>query len=689
MRLATLLDKGFSKAKPIDMFKRILIANRGEIACRIIKTARRMGIETVAVYSEADRDALHVEMADEAVAIGPPAAAQSYLVIEKIVEACKAAGAQAVHPGYGFLSEREAFPVALAKAGIVFIGPNPKAIAAMGDKIESKKAAAQAKVSTVPGHLGVIDDDKHAVKIAEEIGFPVMIKASAGGGGKGMRIAHSKAEVAEGFARAKSEAKSSFGDDRVFIEKFIVNPRHIEIQVLGDKHGNVIYLGERECSIQRRNQKVVEEAPSPLLDEATRRKMGEQAVALAKAVGYDSAGTVEFVAGQDRSFYFLEMNTRLQVEHPVTELVTGIDLVEQMIRVAAGEKLALKQADVKLNGWAVESRVYAEDPFRNFLPSIGRLTRYRPPAEASLDGVTVRNDTGVTEGGEISIHYDPMIAKLVTHAPTRAAAVAAQSNALDAFVIDGIRHNIPFLAALMQHKRWQDGRLSTGFIAEEYPDGFHPVVPEGATAQTIAAVAAAVDHVLGERKRRISGQMTGREVTRERRRAVRLGDLWLTLDVSREAQGIAVQFVDANGKAGPSRVLTSAWKPGEPVWSGLVDGRPVAVQVRPIPNGFLLSHRGVETKAYVFTELEAASAKLMPVKKPPDTGKMLLCPMPGLVRSIAVTEGQEVKVGEALAIVEAMKMENVLRAERDATVKAIKVKPGDSLAVDAVIMEFT
>jgi propionyl-CoA carboxylase alpha chain len=675
------------------MFKRILIANRGEIACRIIKTARRMGIETVAVYSEADRDALHVEMADEAMAIGPPAAAQSYLVIEKIVEACKATGAQAVHPGYGFLSEREAFPQALAKAGIVFIGPNPKAIAAMGDKIESKKAAALAKVSTVPGHLGVIDDDKHAVKIAEEIGFPVMIKASAGGGGKGMRIAHSKAEVAEGFVRARSEAKSSFGDDRVFIEKFIVNPRHIEIQVLGDKHGNVIYLGERECSIQRRNQKVVEEAPSPLLDEATRRKMGEQAVALTKAVGYDSAGTVEFVAGQDRSFYFLEMNTRLQVEHPVTELVTGIDLVEQMIRIAAGEKLALRQADVKLNGWAVESRVYAEDPFRNFLPSIGRLTRYRPPDEASLDGITVRNDTGVTEGGEISIHYDPMIAKLVTHAPTRAAAVAAQSNALDAFVIDGIRHNIPFLAALMQHKRWQDGRLSTGFIAEEYPDGFHPVVPEGATAETIAAVAAAVDHVLGERKRRISGQMTGREVTRERRRAVRLGELWLTLDVSREAQGIAVQFVDASGKpnlasVGPSRMLTSAWKPGEPVWSGFVHDQPVAVQVRPIANGFLLSHRGVETKAYVFTELEAASAKLMPVKKPPDTGKMLLCPMPGLVRSIAVTEGQEVKVGEALAIVEAMKMENVLRAERDATVKAIKVEPGDSLAVDAVIMEF-
>src|SRR3954468_5133698 len=494
------------------MFKRILIANRGEIACRIIKSARRMGIETVAVYSEADRDALHVEMADQAVLIGPPPAAQSYLVIDKIVDACRTTGAEAVHPGYGFLSEREAFPVALAKAGIVFIGPNPKAIAAMGDKIESKKAAAKANVSTVPGHLGVIEDDKQAVKIADEIGYPVMIKASAGGGGKGMRIAHSASEVAEGFARSKSEAKSSFGDDRMFIEKFIVNPRHIEIQVLGDKHGHVIYLGERECSIQRRNQKIIEEAPSPLLDETTRRKMGEQAVALAKAVNYDSAGTVEFVAGQDKSFYFLEMNTRLQVEHPVTELVTGIDLVEQMIRVAAGEKLTLSQRDVKLNGWAVESRVYAEDPYRNFLPSTGRLSRYRPPAETSLDGVTVRNDTGVTEGGEISLYNDPMIAKLVTHAPTRVAAIAAQSNALDAFIIDGIRHNVPFLSALMQHPRWQAGKLSTGFIAEEYPEGFHPIAPAGAMAETIAAVAAAIDHVLGERKRRISGQMTGREV---------------------------------------------------------------------------------------------------------------------------------------------------------------------------------
>jgi propionyl-CoA carboxylase alpha chain len=670
------------------MFKRILIANRGEIACRIVRTARRMGIETVAVYSEADRDALHVEMADQAIAIGPPAAAESYLAIEKIVRACRDTGAEAVHPGYGFLSEREAFAKALAAAGIVFIGPNPRAIAAMGDKIESKKVAAAASVSTVPGHLGVIADDREAVKIADQIGYPVMIKASAGGGGKGMRIAHSAAEVAEGFARAKSEAKSSFGDDRVFVEKFIVNPRHVEIQVLGDKHGNVIHLGERECSIQRRNQKVAEEAPSPLLDEATRKRMGEQAVALAKAVGYDSAGTVEFVAGQDQSFFFLEMNTRLQVEHPVTELITGVDLVEQMIRVAAGEKLVLKQADIKLSGWAVESRVYAEDPTRNFLPSTGRLTRYRPPAETSLDGVTVRNDTGVTEGGEISIYYDPMIAKLVTHARSREAAIDAQAQALDAFVIDGIRHNIPFLSALMQHPRWRAGRLSTGFIAEEYPDGFHPLPAQGAVAATIAAIAAAIDHVLGERKRRIRGQMTGRDVIRERRRSVWLGATEIVLDVARQASGIAVHIVGAGGDVGPARVLVSSWRPGEPVWSGLVDSEAVAVQVRPIANGFLLAHHGVEARALVYTEREAAAARLMPVKKPPDTDKFLLCPMPGLVRAIEVKEGQEVKAGETLAVVEAMKMENVLRAERDATVKSVKVKPGDSLAVDAVIMEF-
>ena len=670
------------------MFKRILIANRGEIACRVIKTARRMGIQTVAVYSEADRDALHVEMADEAVLIGPPAAAESYLVIEKIVEACRKTGAQAVHPGYGFLSEREAFPRALEAAGLVFIGPNPGAIAAMGDKIESKKAAAKAKVSTVPGHLGVIEDDKHAVRIADEIGYPVMIKASAGGGGKGMRIAHSKSEVAEGFNLAKAEAKASFGDDRVFVEKFIVDPRHIEIQVLGDKHGNVIYLGERECSIQRRNQKVIEEAPSPLLDEATRRKMGEQAVALAKAVNYDSAGTVEFVAGQDKSFYFLEMNTRLQVEHPVTELVTGIDLVEQMIRVAAGEKLGLAQKDVTLTGWAVESRLYAEDPFRNFLPSIGRLVKYRPPAEASQDGITIRNDTGVQEGGEISIHYDPMIAKLVTHAPSRAAAIEAQATALDSFYVDGIRHNIPFLSALMHHPRWREGRLSTGFIAEEFPKGFAVRVPEGEVARRIAAVGAAIDHVLGERKRQISGQLGGRVVQRERRRAVWLDRQEISLEVGREGEAIAVRFVDAEGKAGHVHLLQSPWKPGDPVWQGTIDGHFVAVQARPIANGIRLAHQGVEVPVYVWTEAEAASAQLMPVTTASDSGKKLLCPMPGLVVSIAVTEGQEIKAGETLAVIEAMKMQNVLRAEQDGTVKKIHASAGATLAVDALILEF-
>jgi propionyl-CoA carboxylase alpha chain len=671
-----------------NMFKRILIANRGEIACRVIKTARRMGIETVAVYSEADRDALHVEMADEAVLIGPPAASESYLVIDKIVEACRKTGAQAVHPGYGFLSERESFPRALEAAGVVFIGPNPGAIAAMGDKIESKKAAAKANVSTVPGHLGVIEDEKHAVKIADEIGYPVMIKASAGGGGKGMRIAHSTSEVAEGFNLAKAEAKSSFGDDRVFIEKFIVDPRHIEIQVLGDKYGNVIYLGERECSIQRRNQKVIEEAPSPLLDETTRRKMGEQAVSLARAVNYDSAGTVEFVAGQDKSFYFLEMNTRLQVEHPVTELITGIDLVEQMIRSAAGEKLKLAQKDVTLTGWAVESRVYAEDPFRNFLPSIGRLVKYRPPAESRQDGITVRNDTGVQEGGEISIHYDPMIAKLVTHAPSRAAAIEAQSTALDSFYIDGIRHNIPFLSALMSHPRWREGKLSTGFIAEEFPKGFAARPPEGEIARRLAAVGAAIDHVLGERKRQISGQMHGRVVQRERRRAVWLGRDEIALDVAREADGIAVRFIGADGLPGNPHQLVSNWTPGEPVWQGRIDGNLIAMQVRAIPNGIRLAHQGFEVPVNVFTESEAAAARLMPVTSAADTGKKLLCPMPGLVVSIAVSEGQEVKAGETLAVVEAMKMQNVLRAERDGTVKKIHAAAGATLAVDALILEF-
>jgi propionyl-CoA carboxylase alpha chain len=666
------------------MFSKILIANRGEIACRVIKTARRMGIKTVAVYSDADKDALHVEMADEAVHIGPPQAAQSYLLIDKIVQACLDTGAEAVHPGYGFLSERAAFPAALAKAGIVFIGPNPGAIEAMGDKIESKKAANAARVSTVPGHLGVIEDDVQAVRIADEIGYPVMIKASAGGGGKGMRIAYSAGEVAEGFARSKSEAASSFGDDRVFIEKFIVDPRHIEIQVLGDKHGNVIYLGERECSIQRRNQKVIEEAPSPLLDEATRRKMGEQAAALAKAVGYDSAGTVEFVAGQDKSFYFLEMNTRLQVEHPVTELVTGIDLVEQMIRVAAGEVLSIRQSDVKLTGWAVESRVYAEDPTRGFLPSTGRLVTYRPPAEGVQNGVTVRNDTGVYEGGEISIYYDPMIAKLVTHAPTRLEAIESQARALDAFAIEGIRHNIPFVSALMAHERWRSGRLSTGFIAEEFPDGFQPAEPAGEVAHRLAAVAAFIDAKLNRRKRGISGQLrTAQPVAFDTERVVVLGPQRFEITLEEEVFGTVVHF-----GPGHSHNVGSDWRPGEPVWEGTIDGELIAVQVRPLANGVALAHAGVATKARVFTRREAALEALMPEKAAADAGKALLCPMPGLVKAISVKEGQEVKAGEMLCIVEAMKMENVLRAERDATVSKILAKEGDSLAVDAVIMEF-
>ena len=667
------------------MFDKILIANRGEIACRVIKTAKRLGIKTVAVYSDADADALHVEMADEAVHIGPAPAAESYLVIEKIIDACRQTGAEAVHPGYGFLSERAAFAEALAKVGVVFIGPNQRAIEAMGDKIESKKFANAANVSTVPGYLGVIESPEHAAQIADEIGYPVMIKASAGGGGKGMRIAHSRKEVAEGFARAKSEAKSSFGDDRVFVEKFIVNPRHIEIQVLGDKHGNVIYLGERECSIQRRNQKVIEEAPSPLLDEATRAKMGEQAVALAKAVGYDSAGTVEFVAGQDRSFFFLEMNTRLQVEHPVTELITGVDLVEEMIRVAAGEKLRMTQAQVKLNGWAVESRVYAEDPTRGFLPSTGWLVRYRPPAEGVSDGVTVRNDTGVYEGGEISIYYDPMIAKLVTHAATRLEAIEAQAHALDAFYVEGIRHNIPFLSALMRHQRWRDGRLSTGFIAEEFPDGFSAQAPSGGAERVIAAVATHVDHVMNMRKREISGQLRapGR-LTFDLARVVAFGKTRIALTVEPRGDGLDLAFAQSGARLS----VASAWTPGEPVWRGEIDGRAVCAQLRPLLNGFEIAHGGAQVQARVFTPIEAELAELMLERKGADTSKTLLCPMPGLVKSVAVKEGQEVKAGEALCMVEAMKMENVLLAERDVTVKKILAKPGDSLAVDAVIMEF-
>jgi propionyl-CoA carboxylase alpha chain len=671
------------------MFNKILIANRGEIACRVIKTAKRLGIKTVAVYSDADREAVHVAMADEAVHIGPAPAAQSYLVIEKILDACKKTGAEAVHPGYGFLSERDSFPIALEKQGIVFIGPNPKAIAAMGDKIESKKAAALAKVSTVPGYMGEISDAKHAIKISDEIGYPVMIKASAGGGGKGMRIAWSKGEVEEGFNVSRSEAKSSFGDDRMFIEKFIVNPRHIEIQLIGDKHGNIVYLGERECSIQRRNQKVLEEAPSPLLDEKTRKAMGEQSVALAKAVGYDSAGTVEFVAGQDRSFFFLEMNTRLQVEHPVTEAITGVDLVELMIRSAAGEKLPFKQSDIKLNGWAIESRVYAEDPFRNFLPSIGRLVKYRPPAEGKFGDVTVRNDTGVEEGGEISTYYDPMIAKLVTHAPTRIAAIDAQSDALDKFYIDGFQHNIPFVSAVMQNPRWREGNLSTGFIKEEYPDGFTTRVAAGAELQSLAAVAAVIDHASNMRRRAITHQMQGKHVTFAKSRVVKVGDALQNVEVAGGVEGpVYITFIEGAGARGQTVEVVSTWAPGEPVWSGTIGGKQASVQVRSALNGNILSHKGIQARVHVYTALEAEMAALMPIKAPADMSKYLLCPMPGLVKAIHVAEGAKVQAGDSLAVVEAMKMENILKAERDGIVKVINAKAGDSLAVDAVILEF-
>jgi propionyl-CoA carboxylase alpha chain len=671
------------------MFDKILIANRGEIAVRVIKTARKMGIKTVAVHSSADRDALHVEMADEAVAIGAPPAAESYLLIDRIVEACKHTGAQAVHPGYGFLSENAAFPEALDAEGLVFIGPPPNAIYAMGDKIESKRFAAEAKVSTVPGSPDLIPDTETAITIADEIGYPVMIKASAGGGGKGMRIAHSRDEVAEGYERAKSEAQSSFGDDRIFIEKFIVDPRHIEIQLIADKQGNTVYLGERECSIQRRNQKVIEEAPSPLLDEATRKEMGEQAVALAKAVGYHSAGTVEFVADQNKNFYFLEMNTRLQVEHPVTELITGVDLVEQMIRVAAGESLPFSQDDITLNGWAIESRIYAEDPFRNFLPSIGRLTRFIPPAEATTGhGLTTRVDTGVTDGGEISMYYDPMIAKLVTHGPNRVEAISHMGKALDGFYIDGIGHNIPFLSAIMEHPRWISGRLSTGFIAEEYPDGFAPHDPDDAATRVLAAVAGIIDHIHNLRRQGISQQVRVDATAFTTDRVVWLGEKRVAIRITGGPGGqFQVGLATSEGEPTMLSVETS-WLPGNPLFRGHVGGEEIGVQVRPILNGVNLSHRGVQIDARVYTLRESELASLMPHKEPPDTSRMLLCPMPGLVVSIAVAEGQDIKAGDTLAVVEAMKMENVLRAERDTKVTKILASPGESLAVDAVIMEF-
>ena len=666
------------------MFNKILIANRGEIACRVIRTARAMGIKTVAVYSDADKNALHVRLADEAVHIGASPANQSYIVINKILAAVHETGADAVHPGYGFLSENRDFAAALEAIGVVFIGPPSPAIQAMGDKITSKKIAIEAGVNTVPGHMDLIADADEAVKISRQIGYPVMIKASAGGGGKGMRIAHDDAEAREGFGSSKNEAAASFGDDRIFIEKFVTQPRHIEIQVLADSHGNYLYLHERECSIQRRNQKVIEEAPSPFLDEDTRKAMGEQACALARAVGYTSAGTVEFIVDGDRKFYFLEMNTRLQVEHPVTELITGIDLVEQMIRVAAGEKLAFKQSDLKINGWAMESRLYAEDPYRNFLPSIGRLTRYRPPSEGPTPtGGIIRNDTGVFEGGEISMFYDPMIAKLCTWGPTRAAAIDEMRLALDQFEVEGIGHNLPFVAAVMDHPRFASGNITTAFIAEEYPDGFQGATLDDATTKRVAAAAAAMNRVAEIRRTRISGTMDNHER--------KVGDVWavsvqgqsFALTVAADKAGSTVSFAD-----GTSLRVESDWTPGQPLARLMVDAAPLVMKVGKIPSGFRLRLRGADVKAHVRTPRAAELALLMIDKLPPDTSRFLLCPMPGLVARIMVAVGDEVQEGQPLATVEAMKMENILKAERRGVVKKINATQGASLRVDDVIMEF-
>jgi propionyl-CoA carboxylase alpha chain len=664
------------------MFKKILIANRGEIACRVIKTARKMGIKTVAIYSDADRNALHVKMADEAVHIGPAPANQSYIVIDKVMAAIKQTGAEAVHPGYGFLSENPKFADALAQAGVAFIGPPKGAIEAMGDKITSKKLAQEANVSTVPGYMGLIADADEAVKISNEVGYPVMIKASAGGGGKGMRIAWNDTEAREGFQSSKNEAANSFGDDRIFIEKFVTQPRHIEIQVLCDSHGNAVYLHERECSIQRRNQKVIEEAPSPFLDEATRKAMGEQSVALAQAVGYTRAGTVEFIVDGDRNFYFLEMNTRLQVEHPVTELITGIDLVEQMIRVAAGEKLPFQQSDLKINGWAMESRLYAEDPYRGFLPSIGRLTRYRPPAEEATPTRAVRNDTGVFEGGEISMYYDPMIAKLCTWAPDRATAIEEMRLALDGFELEGIGHNLPFLAAVYDHPKFTSGEMTTAFIEEEYPDGFEGVTLGTTDCERVAAAAAAMHRVAEIRRTRISGRMDNHER--------HVGEDWVV-----SLQGDSHNVVISADKTGAdvaigdkSLRVESDWTPGDPLARLMVDGAPLVLKIGKISGGFRVRYRGADVKVHVRTPRQAELAALMPEKVAPDTSKYLLCPMPGLIVKIDVAEGDEVQEGQALCTVEAMKMENILRAEKKGTVKAIKAAAGDSLAVDEVIMEF-
>ena len=665
------------------MFDKILIANRGEIACRVIKTAKQMGIKTVAVFSDADRNALHVQLADEAVNIGPPPANQSYIDIEKVISAVKKTNAQAVHPGYGFLSENAKFAKSLSDIGVTFIGPPQNAIESMGDKITSKKVAQEAGVNTVPGYIGVIKDEDEALSISEKIGYPVMIKASAGGGGKGMRIAWNDTEVKEGFQSSKNEAASSFGDDRIFIEKFVTQPRHIEIQVLADTKGNCIYLGERECSIQRRNQKVVEEAPSSFLDENTRREMGEQACNLAKAVGYSSAGTVEFIVDKDKNFYFLEMNTRLQVEHPVTELITGIDLVEQMILVATGKPLSITQKDIKLTGWAIESRLYAEDPYRNFLPSIGRLTRYRPPAEIKDKHSIVRNDTGVYEGGEISMYYDPMIAKLCTWAPDRAKAIEQMRIALDRFEVEGIGHNLPFLSAVMDHKKFISGKITTAFIAEEYSEGFNGVDLSDDKIKDLAACAAAMNRVAEIRRTKISGRMDNHER--------RVGDDWVVqvagkvflVNVIADTAGANVIFEDET-----SIRVSGDWLPGKKLANMTAGDKNLVIKINKVTGGFRMRTRGADLKVLVRSPRQAELSKHMQEKLPPDTSKMLLCPMPGLIVKIDVEIGQEVQEGQPLCTVEAMKMENILRAERKGVVAKINSSVGDSLAVDDIILEF-
>ena len=665
------------------LFSKILIANRGEIACRIIRTCRRLGIATVAVFSEADRDARHVEMADEAIAIGPAASAESYLVIDRILAACRETGAEAVHPGFGFLAENPAFVEALAAAGVAFIGPPAGAIAAMGDKIESKRLAQAAGVSTVPGHMELIADAKEAVRISRKIGYPVMIKASAGGGGKGMRLAADDAEAREGFRAARSEAKSSFADDRVFIEKFVEDPRHIEIQVLADGHGNAIHLGERECSIQRRHQKVIEEAPSPLIDPATRAAMGAQAVALAQAVDYRSAGTVEFIVDKDKNFYFLEMNTRIQVEHPVTEMITGLDLVEWMIRVAAGEPLGLAQEEVAFDGWAIETRVYAEDPLRGFLPSVGRLVRYREPsAEDMPDGTALRVDSGVVEGSEVTMFYDPMIAKVVTHGPDRPAAVAAMQAALDAFELRGVRHNMSFLAAVMAQPRFREGRLTTNYIAEEFPDGFHGHTLPEALQQELAAVAAVAQRRQAEIELSISGRLPGQDDE--------AGADWVVMSGA-DSRQVCLEAVPGGFLArtgGRAIRIETDWQPGRALFRARIDGAGKTVQVARRGPRWRLAHGGGEIEALVLPPRAAELAARMPIKEPPDLSRFLLSPMPGLLVSLAVAPGQEVKAGEELAVVEAMKMENVLRAARDGVIARLHAEPGASLAVDQAILEF-